>query len=84
MPNKCWNCGKKTPNFRCKECLKKKTTFAYSKKPNYNKVIDKGVKLKDVIQPYSKDGSRNYDYLSRYGDKIYNAPQFKKDVNIKK
>lgn len=78
--NTCWSCGKKRiKNFRCKSCLKNKTTFAYSDKPNYNKIIDKGVKLKDIIQPYNKDGSKNYEFQSRYGDKIYKAPQFKKE-----
>ena len=77
--NNCWDCGKKTPNFRCKKCLKKKTTFGYSNRLDYNKVIDKGVKLKDVLQPYNKDGSKNYDYLSHYGDSIYKSPKFKKN-----
>ena len=70
----CWDCGKKTKDFRCGSCIKGKESlkgFSISKKPNYNKLIEKNVKLKDVIQPYNKDGSKNYEFLSRYGDKIY-------------
>jgi len=66
----CWDCGAKTKDFRCGSCIKGKS-FSISKKPNYNKLIEKGVKLKDVIQPYNEDGSKNYEFLSRYGDKIY-------------
>jgi len=40
-----------------------------SKRRDLNKLIDKGVKLKDVLQPYNPDGSENYDYQSVYKQK---------------
>jgi len=65
--NKCWQCGKNSKDFRCKKCIANGVGLSYSNKPNYNKVIDKGVKLKDVLQPYHQDGSINYEFVSRYG-----------------
>ena len=69
--NKCWECRKPTKHFRCLSCAKRKTTFSVSDRPDLNRVIERGVKVKDLMQPYNKDGSRNYEFQSRYGDKIY-------------
>lgn len=72
--NKCWQCKKPTPNFRCNECAKLKSAPAYSTRPNFHRVIEKNVKVKDLIQPFNKDGSRNYDFQSFYGEKFYEHP----------
>lgn len=53
-----------------------------ARKDWYKKDVDKGVKGKDLIQPFLPDGSLNKDFFHHHGDKAFTTERDK--ARIKK
>lgn len=74
----CWNCKRRTKNFRCQECLDKlgvnHTVFKEGRELSSDpedRIIEThngtNVYGRDIIQPY-KEGHINQKFVDRYGD----------------
>lgn len=75
----CYNCSEKIKKgeFRCEKCLNAKGPGSRLG-INYNERIDRGVTRADLIQPMKEDGTINYEYMKRYGDKHFGDKQKEK------